>query len=62
EGGGGCGDGGGGWRVRESGVGDRIDRVVGSLFGFTGNARRKSFPAAAGGGGGGGRRWGGRKM
>nr|GFC56561.1 hypothetical protein [Tanacetum cinerariifolium] len=34
-------------RVVESGVEDRLDRVVGSLFGFVGNARRKSFPAAA---------------
>nr|GEW81924.1 hypothetical protein [Tanacetum cinerariifolium] len=39
-------------RMVESGVGDRLDRVVGSLFGFAGNARRKSFPTAAAGNGG----------
>nr|GEZ57657.1 hypothetical protein [Tanacetum cinerariifolium] len=36
-----------GWRVMESGVEDRLDRVVGSIFGFTENAHRKTFPAAA---------------
>nr|GEZ10796.1 hypothetical protein [Tanacetum cinerariifolium] len=40
EGGGGCGDGRGGWRVKEGGVGDRLDRKAGSIFGFAGNARR----------------------
>nr|GEU71758.1 hypothetical protein [Tanacetum cinerariifolium] len=43
-------------RVGESDIRDRIDRVVGSIFGFAGNARRKSFPAAAVAGDGGGRR------
>nr|GFA01690.1 hypothetical protein [Tanacetum cinerariifolium] len=37
-----------GWRVRESGVGDRLDRKAGNIFGFAKNARRKSFPATAG--------------
>nr|GFB27665.1 hypothetical protein [Tanacetum cinerariifolium] len=63
---GGCsgGFGGGGWRVVESDIWDRIDRKTGIIFGFAGNARRKSFSAAAGGGGrpevvvsGGGLRW-----
>nr|GFC37697.1 hypothetical protein [Tanacetum cinerariifolium] len=43
--------GGGGWRVVESDIWDRIDRKTGIIFGFAGNARRKSFLAAAGGGG-----------
>nr|GEX18943.1 uncharacterized mitochondrial protein AtMg00810-like [Tanacetum cinerariifolium] len=34
-------------RVMKSGVWDRVDRSEGSLFGFAGNARQKSFPAAA---------------
>nr|GEX10463.1 hypothetical protein [Tanacetum cinerariifolium] len=34
-------------RVGESGVGDLIDRKTRIIFGFVGNARRKSFPAAA---------------
>ncbi|GKF46919.1 hypothetical protein Tco_0136721, partial [Tanacetum coccineum] len=50
----GCGD--GFWRVEARGLGDRVDREMGNLFGFG----RKSFPAAtawwpvavAGGGGG----------
>nr|GEV11798.1 hypothetical protein [Tanacetum cinerariifolium] len=42
---GGCsgGFGGGGWSVVESDMVDIIDRVMGSLFGFAGNARRKVF-------------------
>nr|GEX76595.1 hypothetical protein [Tanacetum cinerariifolium] len=40
-----------GQRVREGGTVDLIDRVVGIVFGFAGNTRRKSFSAAAGGGG-----------
>nr|GEV65154.1 hypothetical protein [Tanacetum cinerariifolium] len=36
-------------RVVASDIWDRIDRVTGSIFGFSGNARRKSFPATAGG-------------
>nr|GEU52127.1 E-beta-farnesene synthase [Tanacetum cinerariifolium] len=42
---GGCsgGFGGGGWRVVESDMVDLIDRVMGSLFGFAENARRKVF-------------------
>nr|GEX72606.1 ARID DNA-binding domain-containing protein [Tanacetum cinerariifolium] len=47
-----------GWRVGESDIRDRIDRVVGSIFGFAENARRKSFLATAVAGDGGGRRWG----
>nr|GEW58381.1 hypothetical protein [Tanacetum cinerariifolium] len=41
-------------RVVASDIWDRIDQKVGNIFGFAGNTRRKSFPAAAGGGGGGG--------
>nr|GEW04612.1 reverse transcriptase domain-containing protein [Tanacetum cinerariifolium] len=41
-----------GWGVRESDIGDRIDRLMGSLFGFAG----KSPPEKFSGGGGGGRR------
>nr|GFA68223.1 hypothetical protein [Tanacetum cinerariifolium] len=37
------GDGGGGWRVVASGIGDRIDRVIRNVFGV----RRKSFSSAA---------------
>ncbi|GKB75272.1 hypothetical protein Tco_0942167, partial [Tanacetum coccineum] len=46
----------GGWsgevmeRVRESGSGDRIDRVVGSLFGLAGKIPPENFS-------GGGSRW-----
>nr|GEW35397.1 hypothetical protein [Tanacetum cinerariifolium] len=43
------------WRVGESCMVDLIYRETGIVFGFAGNARRKSFPAAevvAGGGGG----------
>ncbi|GJR60207.1 hypothetical protein Tco_1502369 [Tanacetum coccineum] len=40
-------------RVRESGYGDRIDRVVRSIFGVG----RKTPPENFFGGGGGGRRW-----
>nr|GEW79067.1 hypothetical protein [Tanacetum cinerariifolium] len=67
---GGCsgGFGGGGRRVVESAIWDRIDRKTGIIFGFARNARRKSFLAAAGGGGRpevvvgwGGGAWGGRK-
>nr|GEW40209.1 hypothetical protein [Tanacetum cinerariifolium] len=64
--------GGGGWRVVKSDIWDRIDRKTGIIFGFAGNARRKSFQAAAGGGGRpevwwpavgwGGGGWGGRKV
>ncbi|GJU46490.1 RNA-directed DNA polymerase, eukaryota, reverse transcriptase zinc-binding domain protein [Tanacetum coccineum] len=43
-------DGEGRRRVEESGVVDRVHRVVGSLFGLAGKTRRKSFPAAASGG------------
>nr|GEY37143.1 hypothetical protein [Tanacetum cinerariifolium] len=38
-----------GRRVGESDVGDRLDRVVGSIFGFGRRTRRKTFPATAGG-------------
>ncbi|GKA03760.1 hypothetical protein Tco_0676541, partial [Tanacetum coccineum] len=41
------------WRVEESGVGDRVDRVSGSIFGVG----RKTPPEKFSGGGGGGRRW-----
>ncbi|GJR09745.1 hypothetical protein Tco_0792397 [Tanacetum coccineum] len=51
-GGGGVVAGDGEWRLAESGVVDRIDRLMGSIFGLS----RKSFPAAASGGGGGRRR------
>nr|GEX92769.1 hypothetical protein [Tanacetum cinerariifolium] len=37
-------------RVGESGVGDLIDRKTRIIFGFAGNARRKSFPAVVAGG------------
>nr|GFA61930.1 hypothetical protein [Tanacetum cinerariifolium] len=38
-------------RVVASDIWDRVERVVGSIFGFARNAHRKTFPAAAGGGG-----------
>nr|GEX19272.1 ribonuclease H-like domain-containing protein [Tanacetum cinerariifolium] len=44
-----------GRRVRESGVGDRLDPVTGSLFGFAGKSPPEKF---SGGGSHGGRRWG----
>ncbi|GJU48890.1 DNA-binding protein SMUBP-2 [Tanacetum coccineum] len=43
-----------GWRVEESGSGDRIDRVMGRVSELGRKTRRKSFSAAAVGGGGGG--------
>nr|GEX01071.1 hypothetical protein [Tanacetum cinerariifolium] len=43
-------------RVGESDIWDRIDRLVGSIFGFGRKTRRKTFPAAAVAGDGGGRR------
>ncbi|GKG27922.1 hypothetical protein Tco_0406249 [Tanacetum coccineum] len=45
---------GGKWRVKESDMGDRIDRVVRSIFGVGRKSHRKTFPVT----GGGGRRWG----
>nr|GFA04137.1 hypothetical protein [Tanacetum cinerariifolium] len=42
-----------GRRVRESDIGDRLDRVMGNIFCFSRKTRRKTFPAAAVGG----RRW-----
>ncbi|GJS84360.1 hypothetical protein Tco_0750901, partial [Tanacetum coccineum] len=47
------GDGGVIRRVKESGVGDRVDRVSGSIFGVG----RKTPPEKFSGDGGGGRRW-----
>nr|GFA86957.1 hypothetical protein [Tanacetum cinerariifolium] len=44
-------DGGGGWRVWESGMVDLIGRETGIVSGFAENARRKIFPAVVGGGG-----------
>ncbi|GJX64171.1 hypothetical protein Tco_0298514 [Tanacetum coccineum] len=37
-------------RVAESGSGDRVDRMVRSIFGLRRKSRRKTFPAAGGGG------------
>ncbi|GKG59084.1 hypothetical protein Tco_0602793, partial [Tanacetum coccineum] len=45
--------GGGKWRMRESGSGDRVDPLMGSIFGL----RRKNPPEKFSGGGSGGRRW-----
>ncbi|GJY55331.1 retrovirus-related pol polyprotein from transposon TNT 1-94 [Tanacetum coccineum] len=53
----GCGcwrEGGEKWRVAASGSGDRVHRVVGSLFGLAGKIPPENFS----GGGSGGRRWG----
>ncbi|GJU83184.1 hypothetical protein Tco_1285549 [Tanacetum coccineum] len=53
----GCGcwrEGGEKWRVAASGSGDRVHRVVGSLFGLAGKIPSKNFSD----GGSGGRRWG----
>nr|GFA61730.1 hypothetical protein [Tanacetum cinerariifolium] len=52
-----------GRRVVESDIGDRLDRVMGSIFGIGRKTRRKTFSATAGGrrlaGDGGGRLTGG---
>ncbi|GJX05174.1 hypothetical protein Tco_0191090 [Tanacetum coccineum] len=45
-----------GWRVEESGSGDRINRVMGRVLELGRKTRWKSFPAAAVSGGGGARR------
>nr|GFD57652.1 hypothetical protein [Tanacetum cinerariifolium] len=37
-------------RVRESGVDERVDRVTGTLLGFAGKSRQKTFPAVVAGG------------
>nr|GFB81310.1 hypothetical protein [Tanacetum cinerariifolium] len=42
-----------GRRVVESDIRDRLDRVMGNIFRFAENARRKSFPVAAARDGGG---------
>nr|GFB99109.1 hypothetical protein [Tanacetum cinerariifolium] len=49
-------DGGGGWRVVASDIGDRIDRVIRNVFGVRRKSSPKKFSAAGGGSGGGGRR------